>query len=77
MLFVSFRRARRFTAPRRMPEFRTVFHSPRAIREAAVTHVAIQLRQLEEVLIQPLPEERDDVVDTPESPSEPPGDART
>jgi hypothetical protein len=34
-----------------MPEFRTVFHSPRTIGEAAVTRVAIQLRQLEQVLI--------------------------
>jgi hypothetical protein len=51
MLFVSFRRARRFTAPRRMREFRSVFHSPRVIREAAIARVAGQLGQLEEVLI--------------------------
>ena len=34
-----------------MPEFRMVFHSPRTICEAAITRVAVQLRQLEEVLI--------------------------
>ena len=34
-----------------MPEFRRVFHSPRAVREAAITRVAVQLGQLEQVLI--------------------------
>jgi hypothetical protein len=34
-----------------MPEFRTAFHSSRTVREAAVTRVAVQLGQLEEVLI--------------------------
>ena len=48
---VSSRRARRFMAPNRMPEFRMAFHSSCAIREAAVARVAVQLRQLEEVLI--------------------------
>src|SRR4051812_36419978 len=51
MVLVSFRRARRFTAPRRMPEFRRVFHSPRIVCEAAIACVAVQLGQLEEVLI--------------------------
>jgi hypothetical protein len=34
-----------------MPEFRVVFHSSRLIREAAIAREAVQLRQLEEVLI--------------------------
>ena len=34
-----------------MPEFRRVFHSPRVVRETAVTDVAVQLGQFEEVLI--------------------------
>jgi hypothetical protein len=50
-MYLSFRRARRFTAPRRMPQFRRAFHSPRIVCEAAIARVAVQLRQLEEVLI--------------------------
>lgn len=34
-----------------MPELRRVFHSPRAICEAAITRVAVELGQLEQVLI--------------------------
>jgi hypothetical protein len=34
-----------------MPEFRVAFHSSRTVREAAITRVAVQLRQFEEVLI--------------------------
>ena len=34
-----------------MPEFPRAFHSPRVVREAAVARVAVQLGQLEEVLI--------------------------
>ena len=34
-----------------MPELRTAFHPPRVIREAAIARVAVQLSQLEEVLI--------------------------
>src|SRR5436190_11692338 len=51
MVFVSFRRARRFTAPRRMPEFPMAFHSPSGIRNAPVAGEAVQLGQLEDVLI--------------------------
>ena len=38
-----------------MPEFQRVFHSPRAIGEAAITRVAVQLGQLEQVLISGAP----------------------
>jgi len=34
-----------------MPELRAAFHPPRVVREAAIARVAVQLRQLEEVLI--------------------------
>jgi len=38
-----------------MTEFRRVFHSPRTVREAAITRVAVQLGQLEQVLISGAP----------------------
>src|SRR4051812_12127685 len=50
-MYLSFRRARCFTAVRRMPELRAAFHSPRGVREAAVARVAVQFSQLEQVLI--------------------------
>jgi hypothetical protein len=34
-----------------MPELRAAFHSPRVVRKAAVARVAVQLCQLEQVLI--------------------------